>query len=118
MHAAGCCAALPSGGNNCDRDQLQFWRNKATAVDWARYEFCPIGVLHRVCGHRCPKMLKRDRMRRRDFIALAGFAAAGPLAAGVAAAAETYPSRPITVIVPFGPGSGTDVIARIIGQHL
>jgi tripartite-type tricarboxylate transporter receptor subunit TctC len=66
-------------------------------------------------------MLKRDRMRRRDFIALAGLAAAAPLAsaaAGVAAAAETYPSRPITVIVPFGPGSGTDVIARIIGQHL
>jgi tripartite-type tricarboxylate transporter receptor subunit TctC len=58
-------------------------------------------------------------MRRRDFIALAGLAAAAPLAsAGVAAAAETYPSRPITVIVPFGPGSGTDVIARIIGQHL
>jgi putative tricarboxylic transport membrane protein len=54
-------------------------------------------------------------MRRRDFIALAGFAAARPLAA---TAAETYPSRPITIIVPFGPGSGTDIISRIIGQQL
>jgi tripartite-type tricarboxylate transporter receptor subunit TctC len=57
-------------------------------------------------------------MRRRDFMALACSAAAGPLAAAVARAAETYPTRPITVIVPFGPGSGTDVVARVIGQRL
>jgi tripartite-type tricarboxylate transporter receptor subunit TctC len=57
-------------------------------------------------------------MRRRDFLALASFATAGPFAAIAPRAAETYPTRPITVIVPFGPGSGTDVIARIIGQHL
>jgi tripartite-type tricarboxylate transporter receptor subunit TctC len=54
-------------------------------------------------------------MRRRDFIALAGFAAAGPLAAS---AAETYPNRPVTIIVPFGPGSGTDIVSRIIGERL
>lgn len=35
-----------------------------------------------------------------------------------AARAETYPSKPITIIVPFAPGSGTDSIARIIGQYL
>ena len=29
-----------------------------------------------------------------------------------------YPSRPITIIVPFGPGSATDTITRIIAQHL
>jgi tripartite-type tricarboxylate transporter receptor subunit TctC len=57
-------------------------------------------------------------MRRRVFIVLAGLAAVGPLATTAVRAAETYPSRPITIIVPFGPGSGTDVIARIIGQHL
>jgi tripartite-type tricarboxylate transporter receptor subunit TctC len=34
------------------------------------------------------------------------------------AQAETYPSRPITIVVPFAPGSGTDSIARIVGQHL
>ena len=54
-------------------------------------------------------------MRRRDFLALASFAAAFPLAAS---AAETYPSRPVTIIVPFGPGSGTDIVSRIIGERL
>jgi tripartite-type tricarboxylate transporter receptor subunit TctC len=34
------------------------------------------------------------------------------------AQAETYPSRPITIVVPFAAGSGTDSIARILGQHL
>jgi len=31
---------------------------------------------------------------------------------------QTYPSKPITLIVPFGPGSATDTITRIIAQHL
>ncbi len=34
------------------------------------------------------------------------------------AAAEDYPVRPIHVVVPFAPGGGTDVLARIIGQRL
>jgi putative tricarboxylic transport membrane protein len=56
-------------------------------------------------------------MRRRDFVALCGGALASTMAFPLTAA-ETYPSRPITIIVPFGPGSGTDIVARIIGQHL
>ena len=35
-----------------------------------------------------------------------------------AAHAEIYPSRQITIVVPFAAGSGTDSIARIIGQQL
>jgi tripartite-type tricarboxylate transporter receptor subunit TctC len=33
-------------------------------------------------------------------------------------AAQTYPSKPITLIVPYTPGGGTDVLARTIGQKL
>src|SRR6185295_19055427 len=41
------------------------------------------------------------------------------LAVGVApAAAQDYPNRPITVIVPFAAGGPTDVIARIVGDHM
>jgi tripartite-type tricarboxylate transporter receptor subunit TctC len=36
----------------------------------------------------------------------------------VAANAQSYPSKPITFVLPFGPGSGSDLIGRIIGQRL
>lgn len=32
--------------------------------------------------------------------------------------AQGYPSRAVTIVVPFGPGSGTDTVARILAQHL
>ena len=41
-----------------------------------------------------------------------------PANAQTNAQAQAYPSKPITLIVPFGPGSATDTIARILGQHL
>ena len=42
------------------------------------------------------------------------------MAAGVACAedAEDYPSHPVSFIVPFAPGGGTDVLARVLGQKL
>ena len=35
-----------------------------------------------------------------------------------AALAQNYPNRPITLIVPWGAGGGTDAVARIIGALL
>ncbi|MGV0958291.1 MAG: Bug family tripartite tricarboxylate transporter substrate binding protein [Limnohabitans sp.] len=34
------------------------------------------------------------------------------------ASAQSYPNKPITLVVPFGPGSGTDQMARVIAQGL
>src|SRR6185369_1183656 len=46
---------------------------------------------------------------------LAGLAA---LAATRARAQEAFPSRPVTLIVPFPPGGSTDVIARIVAEAM
>ena len=37
---------------------------------------------------------------------------------GSAAQADDYPSRPVTIIVPFAAGSGTDAVARVFAQEL
>ena len=34
------------------------------------------------------------------------------------AAQDRYPSKPIKVVVPFGPGSATDIVMRIVGEHM
>lgn len=54
---------------------------------------------------------------RRQFLALA-VAAFGIMAAPHSAQAQAYPSKPVRVIVPFVPGGATDVVARLIAQHL
>jgi tripartite-type tricarboxylate transporter receptor subunit TctC len=53
---------------------------------------------------------------RRQFLHLA--APAAVLAVARFARGETYPSRPVRVIVPFAPGGSTDFTARLIAQRL
>jgi tripartite-type tricarboxylate transporter receptor subunit TctC len=65
-------------------------------------------------------MIARSNPSRRSFAASACTALVG-LTLTLAASAvlsQTYPTRPITLIVPWGAGGGTDATARIIGSLL
>ena len=57
------------------------------------------------------------KLPRRTFLHLAAAAAALPVVSGIARA-QTYPARPVRVIVPFGSAGATDIVARLIGQWL
>jgi tripartite-type tricarboxylate transporter receptor subunit TctC len=53
---------------------------------------------------------------RRDF--LNGLVAAATLGLGGSAAAQTFPSRPVTMVVPYPAGGPSDAIGRVIAEGL
>ncbi|WP_426957126.1 Bug family tripartite tricarboxylate transporter substrate binding protein [Muricoccus radiodurans] len=56
----------------------------------------------------------RDGVTRRAVLAGAALGAVAPRAR----AADPFPSRTVTIVVPFAPGGGTDVLARLLGRYL
>ena len=44
--------------------------------------------------------------------------AAGLLAPSAGAQTQTYPDKPITLVIPFTPGGGTDIVAKTVSQKL
>src|SRR5262249_8399269 len=54
-------------------------------------------------------------LTRRRLLAVSAAALVG---ATRSARGEDWPQRPMRIIVPFGPGGGSDIIGRIIGQSL
>jgi tripartite-type tricarboxylate transporter receptor subunit TctC len=57
------------------------------------------------------------KLPRRQFLHLAAGAAALPAVSRIASA-QTYPARPVRIIVGFGPGGAPDIVARLLGQWL
>jgi tripartite-type tricarboxylate transporter receptor subunit TctC len=58
------------------------------------------------------------RTRKNHFIGgMLACALASP-ALAQQAAAQGYPNRPVTIVLPFGPGSGTDLAGRFLAQRL
>src|SRR5258708_17147636 len=90
------------------------------------------GIIARVCNARLNDLKKRGRLRghfsrvtkghamkllRRQFLQLAGAAAATPALLRRAVALD-YPTRPLRWIVPSAPGATPDITPRLIGQWL
>jgi tripartite-type tricarboxylate transporter receptor subunit TctC len=57
------------------------------------------------------------KLPRRQVLQLAASAAALPVVSRIARA-QTYPSRPLTMIVPYPAGGPTDTIARLLGERM
>jgi len=54
----------------------------------------------------------------RSWLLALAFVAGAHATATAVAHADDYPSRPVRIIVPSGPGGGYDVVARIVGDQL
>lgn len=59
-----------------------------------------------------------DASRRRLLASLACVAAAPPLARPALAQPDAFPSRPVTIVVPFSPGGSTDVVTRLMAERM
>lgn len=55
-------------------------------------------------------------MNRKTFLRVALMAAV--LAVSLPSHADNFPSKPIRFVVPFAPGGASDVLARLVGQHM
>jgi tripartite-type tricarboxylate transporter receptor subunit TctC len=55
---------------------------------------------------------------RRRILSLAAGAAALPAVSRIARAQTTYPTRPVRIVVPYGPAGAPDIVSRLMGEWL
>ena len=66
-----------------------------------------------------PSTVNRQRSGWRQLLMVTWILTAGTmLLAPAPALAQAYPTRPIKIVVPYSPGGSTDVIARVVGEHM
>ena len=63
-------------------------------------------------------MKETSNLQRRQLLQLAMIGVTACAAMPIAAHADTWPSKPITLVVPFPPGGPTDMVARVLAQNV
>ena len=128
--------ATPSSQGTCTLYSLPVSRRFANGVRFApesghrELSICPLSARN---GHRstsvppanCLALTKSSlrhsgplemQLARRQFLHLAGAAAVLPVSH--MARAQTFPMRPITIVVPFAAGGPTDTIGRVVAEGM
>src|SRR6476469_11211994 len=76
--------------------------------------FTSASQARRLRGRTPPRNRKDIPMRRFGSVLVLCLA----VTAFEAQAQDKFPSKPLKVVVPFGPGSATDIVMRIVGEHM
>ena len=63
-------------------------------------------------------MKETSNLQRRHLLQLVMIGATACAAMPMAAHADTWPTKPITLVVPFPPGGPTDMVARVLAQNV